>query len=254
MKHKKNYSMALLALCLISILPACKRVKYHAKPLKPIDTPAEYTQTNQNVTVTIKKLTPQETRNLFDGRGRLLLKRNKRISMVPLQVAITNNGHRPISISEINSSLPLVNPAKVYNRIRFGYGNMIATSCLGAAGASIVIAGGIAIATVNSICPCCLCYLIPIAYYTVVGSAIGTAVLTPTVSYARSGPTRKNNKQLHADIMQKTDIAQEIIKPKEQKNYLMFVLNKNMKKQFDISLTTNVSNSIPFDVALKPIK
>lgn len=252
MKHKTNYSIALLALCLISILPACKRVEYHTKPLRQIDRSAEYTQTNQNITVAVKKLTPHQTRKLFNGRGRLLLKRNKRLSMVPLQLAITNNSHRPISITGINSSLPFVKSAHVYNRIKFGYGTTVTTSCLGSAGASIIIAGGITLAVA---CPIvCPCYLIPIAIYTIVGGAAGTVALTPPVSYVRTMPTRKTNRHLYTDVIQKTDMSQEIIKPKEQKNYLMFVLNKNMKKQFDISLTTNTSNSIPFDVALKPIK
>ena len=100
---------------IILLLPGCKTPSYSLKPLQTAPSINTHTQTKDNVTVSVKQLTPDETKNLFDGRASRLL--NKRKSIYPIYISIRNDSDHAILLNPAQISLKLATPDMIAQRL-----------------------------------------------------------------------------------------------------------------------------------------
>lgn len=220
------------AVCLLS---GCLK-HYAPNPIKPLNNIADYKKTHDQVTIQAKELSFAECQEIFGDRTKRLFVKRK--PFVPIQLTIENNSDNTWLLAESMIDLPIASSKSVISRLQNG--RVLRTF----ATAGIALIAGFALCEVGGM------FMIPLflGQQTLgnlllglfgISLAAGGAVTVggvPIFSVVSSGNTSHENRVIK-DYVQKTSLGKAlIIKPGETINVLLFVLQKQFKPKFTVTL------------------
>ncbi|MFZ5953753.1 MAG: hypothetical protein ACOYT8_01490 [Candidatus Dependentiae bacterium] len=229
------YSRIYILLCLIPLAGCGPR--YKRTQLAPLSNKnAEYVSTKSNVTVRAVKLPKSAIKNLFDGRGVKIT----RYPISVIQLSLSNYHNIPLFLTTQQVGLVLLSDKSIKDICFDSKSGYILKDCF----------KGLGIATMVTAMSCApLAFgVIPIGYYCALAGgcvAAGTVVATPLVSFFQ---TKKNvclsNQLLNADINQTLLFDSFMIPSCQTRQCLLFVLQKDYKPKFAITLTDQHNKEI----------
>lgn len=232
---------------LLLVLPACKQDRYTPHSLAPLINTKKTTE--KMVDVTVRHLTKDETKTLFNGRGNRLIRKHKQI--YPLLLCIKNNADRPYVIDRHNIKLELSSPAKVAARLYSHTARrVIGSLIIGTIGTAATLFGGFYLIILGAIPAAGMPALIKAGYVTLGLSGL-IAVGTPTVGYQQGSSAYAYNCCLEQDVKDHTLIDPVVIKPNHQFSCLLFVARRSYRTSFSITLVDQQdANPLSFDCEL----
>jgi curli biogenesis system outer membrane secretion channel CsgG len=99
----KYISLSIITGLFLFCLSGCGKQSAQAQRIKPLTAKtSDFSQTKDNSTVSVKKMTPQDSRDTFSGINLLAQ------DVQPLQVSISNLNQDPINITQDNIGLTLI--------------------------------------------------------------------------------------------------------------------------------------------------
>ena len=247
---KASHSLLSFSLLALMLLPGCLRApKYTPRPLtKLTKETADFSQTQDNVTVMAKKLPPGQS---YDAIGTNLLKEQKSIETI--QLTVENNNTENIHLKSMNINLPLISTQKITKHVSHGiaaplagYGLLTASSVgLGTAGFFTTVFG------CNPFGGLYLPLVVPGC-----GLMLGAAalfVIAPTIGIIKAVKTANVNKIIKADVEAKT-LSTLVVQPNETKNTLIFVRTKDLPNEFSLKVghEADANKTIDFAISLNP--
>lgn len=201
-----------------------------------------------NILVESQCLTISQTCALFQGRGRLLLK--KWCPIIPIKMTITNNRANPILFDPNSITLKLVDWSIVACRLR------LATCCrvLSTTALCILVTAG---------------SFLGAAYITIIGATLSMPLLikagygalafsglmistTPFMGYHQAKKCSQVNEALKHELQTNTPITPITIQPNSSKTVLMFVYKHQLTHQFSFILSeSTIADPFEFEVNLE---
>lgn len=226
-------------ICMLSIilLPGCigSKQKYSIKPLEPLAHQESliYKDSQENITVHVKKLSDTECVDLFGGRAiRLVRGKNP---LVPVQISIGNNTESTCILNAKNIRLSVIPSKRVMGRLQ----NSSLKTALTALGISLGVAavtgvvGGLAL----NACYTASSYpLLGIAGATAVTTATLLVLGTPFFMIKASAPTRTENKRIKKYLKRQGLGDSLIVEAGQTTDALFFVYKKDWKPSFMFSI------------------
>lgn len=240
----------------LAVLPGCVRSpKYTKRPLtKLTKETADYSQTQDNVTVMAKKFTSQECKEMFNTN----LKEERKSIYLPeehksietIQFSVENNTSQPVKIDAANITMPLLNTQYITQKLQYsvaaplaGYGLLGATS--------IPLAYGGLFPTFVGLFGGSL----PL-FLTGLGTIVGAAALlitVPTIGIINAVKTAKVNRLIKEDVEAKT-LSTLTVQPNETQNTLIFVQTKDLPNEFNLKVAheADANKITDFAISLHP--
>lgn len=238
------YRVSLIAV-FVMLLPACKRPNAE-RSLRSLPTLIDYHSSQSGVDLHIKKLNEHDCQSILGKPARRLFKKfRKRQPVAPLQISVTNNTDKLISLKPSDINLPQVPYKKIANRLS----NSSVLQMFGALFSSLFIVGFLAVGSCLALgatgillfATGSLSVTIPAA---ILGSSAAAAlplfliIGTPVLSTVRGVQTSRANQSITRDIKQFSLHNQVVVEPHETIDMLIFV----EKLQFRPTFTVKVSN------------
>ncbi|BDC35063.1 hypothetical protein Noda2021_10210 [Candidatus Dependentiae bacterium Noda2021] len=230
---------------MVLLLPACGRRRYSTTNLKPVyKRSAHFQEKQSDVKIRVKKLNQTQTSKLFNGRG----KRLKKSGIVPLQITVKNYSDTPLCLDRSGVDLPMVDCSVVAQKLYSSTTKKVAAlTVVGLTCAALSFAGS------------CVCGLVGamsgIPFF--IGASYGTGVLsgvflmgTPVVTYIQAKDSQVSNREIAHDIHQKTVINSLSIDSNQEKTWLIFVKEKDLARQFNITFKHDSRNDTRFKVLI----
>jgi len=225
--------------------------RYSIKPLKPIvHEPKEhidYRETKNNVTVTVKKFTAEDTFTYFNKEALFY----KKEQIQPIQLAITNNSSHVWLLEHGNIDLPLC-PASMVARLVQARSTpgIIAMACIGFVASAILVEVCLVLSVITGV------FMSKGAFATValIGAGIGLCGYPYTIytCYQHKNDVSACNELKKTDIAQKT-LAQDsvFIGPEMDYNVLLFVAHKDLQPFTIKLLNAHKNKELTYIVPLK---
>jgi len=242
MKYAYVYTIGLS----LFFLSSCGKQPVKQERIKPLTTQsADFSQTNNNITVSVKKMIPQDSRKTFSGVN-LLAK-----GVQPLQVSVHNMTQDAVTITQDNLGLPLINATQCQEL--FKQANISAGGVIGLIGIGIAVGAVGFLVGVYILGSVVLLGTLPHAFSYV---GLGIMCVSPTLPIVVPviGVTAKTYDQsLNANALQITQtenfIEQLTIESHTTKDFLLLVKKEDYKDQFSMTMQ-QPNNKTIFDVAL----
>ena len=229
-----NICIIAVAVCLLS---GCA-TRYAPNSIKPLsqENLADYKKTHGHVTMQAKELSFAECQEIFGDRTKRLF--TKRKPLVPIQLTIENNSNNTWLLTESMIDLPLEPSGRVISRLQ----NSALCRALTVAG--MALGSGCILTGLGGIL-----FILTTNVYR--GSSIGLAglfgigmvaaghllgvssLVLPVITGVNTSHENKDIK----DYIQRTNLGKAlIIKPGQTVNMLLFVLEKQFKPNFTVTL------------------
>ena len=232
---------------LIILLPACKRPIYNPKNLSQVPVSPQYMNSQNGVTLQVKKLTKEEAQALFDGRGTRLL--SKRKPIYPFYLSIENNGSQILILDPKNISVRLANSQLIAARLYSHTSRRIlAPLLIGIVGttASFFAAAYITILGAIAVMPA-----VVKAGYATLGLSGIFAIGSPTLSYYQGHHALAVNNAIDKDLEHKMLSEPVKIMPGQSLKKLIFIPRKSYNPSFTIDLVDQSTRQrLSFDIDL----
>lgn len=235
----------LTVLFIVVLLPSCGRRGYSTTNLKPVyKRSAHYQEKQSDVKIRVKKLNHAQTNKLFNGRG----KRLKKTGIVPLQITVKNYSKQQLYLDKSGIDLPMVDCSLVAQKLFSSTTKKVAAlTVVGLTCAALSFAGS------------CVCGLVGamsgIPFF--IAASYGTGVLsgvflmgTPVVTYINAKDSQASNRAITHDINQKTVINSLSIGSNQEKTWLIFVKEKDLENQFNLTFKNECSKEVVFTITI----
>ncbi len=243
-----GFSYRYLPILLLSVafLPGCKNPEKGRLCIRPLTALIDYYDSAQEVTLRVKKLDAHDCESLFGKRSQRLFKKiRKRQPIWPIQLSITNDTNKLISLKPSDISLPQMNYKQVASRLK----KNSFTQVFGTIASSLLIGGFLALGSFLALSASGIILLATGSFsitapFAVVGSsaliAIPTFLIlgTPILSTVRGVQTSQANQIITRDIKNYSLKNQIVVEPYTTTDMVIFVSKPQYKSQF----TVNVSN------------
>jgi hypothetical protein len=240
---KTNKSFFCLISAALLLLPGCiKDPTYQSKPLKSTFKTFTNNQTEKNISLEVKRLTPQEIHFLFGSSDQILIK-----NIVILNFSINNhsNSHyiltpQDIAIKSLNCSdvIKLTKkPGNFFQRIGKIIFSFYSLSFL--------------FGSLKNVTNKEMCHKegSVVAFFT----AITLLTIPATITFIIQGiKSAIKNRKLKKELKEKIIDAKITIKPQQQHAGLLFIQSSNYKPIFTLAMheENNLSNIITFNIDL----
>lgn len=251
------YRLMPIILLVAITLPGCKS-SHKSYYLRPLPSLIDYQGTQNDIDLRVKKLNEHDCQSILGkSSNRLFKKFRKRRPIQPLQISITNNTNKLISIKPSDISLPQVPYKKVANRLS----NNSLIQVFGAFLSSLFIGGFLAVGSFLALSATGLLLFvtgslgltIPAAIIGIPAAAAFPLFLiigTPVISTMRGVKTVQANHAITKNIKQYALKVHTIISPHETVDMLIFVDKFAYRPSFSIKITNpqNAQKQISFNV------
>lgn len=255
-----NFRFFLLTTLIIA-LPGCvKKNNVHIPHLRALTSYIDFQESQEDITIRVKKLSESDCKALLGDRARLLFKkRRKQQPIYPIQISISNTSEHRILLKPENIDLQLTPYQDVARRIQHSsflhaiggvFFALVITAGLAAGSALALTSGGIltylfgnALAAVSA----------PLLITGITASIVTPFFLvvgTPIISAARGVETSKENIMMRHELAQASFKRGLLIDPGNTIDTLIFVQRPHLKHAFTITLTNKTKKLIPFHVTL----
>lgn len=232
---------------LIICLPGCKKPNYTLKDFSPRPTLLECTNTQDGVTLQIKKLNKSEAQALFNGRGSRLL--SKRKTIYPFLLSINNKSASSFILDPKNISIPLANYQTITSRIYSHTSRRIITPLLiGIVGTTVSFFAAAYITILGAIA---VMPAVIKAGYATLGVSGFFAVGSPVLSYYQGNHALAVNEAIDRDLKNKMLHECIEINPGQSINSLIFIPSRSYNSSFTINLIEKATGQrLSFDIEL----
>lgn len=245
---QKNYYVGVV-LGVLAFLPGCgKKTRYQSKDLPVLNEyNAQYHAVKNNVTLNVKRLDKQDTKDLFSNRGLKLLKNPE---YLPVQFSIENKSNTNWTIQPESITLPQIPLKQVKKRLRKNTAGTIALIIV----CGTLLAGTMGTAAFGMVALAMLTnYTIPlILMETVVAAGTAGIVTTPLASGIVGAQSKNYNTALNFDLDRVGLFENVTIEPNQKINKIIFAPVQDYSNTFNLSLTNNTDDStlITYNVEL----
>lgn len=252
------YRIGIIAVILM-IIPACKRPQAE-RSLRSLPTLIDYHGSQSGIDLCVKKLNEDDCRSILGKPAQRLFKKfRKRKPISPLQISVTNNTDKLISLKPSDIDLPQVPYKKVARRLS----NSSVLQMFGALFSSLFIVGFLAVGSCLALgasgillfATGSLTVTIPAA---ILGSSAAVAlplfliIGTPVLSTVRGVQTARRNQSISRDIKQFSFHNLVVVEPHETIDMLIFVERAEFRPTFTIKVThpEKAQRQITFNVRI----
>lgn len=201
-----------------------------------------------NIFIESQCLTIAQTCQLFQGRGRWLLKRWRPI--IPIKMTITNNRPHEIQFDPQTVSLPLINWQDIACRLRLATARRVLSTtglCILVTAGSFLGAAYITIIGATLSMP----FLIKAGYGALTFSGLMIST-TPFMGYRQAKKCSLANEALKNELKTLSPKEPIAIKSGATKTVLMFVYKHDLANRFSFALTDQtIEDSLEFEVKLE---
>lgn len=242
MKLLSAISRGVVIASLLILVPACGP-RYNKKKLKPLTSVnAAYQETKSDLTVRAKTLTSQETITLFNGRGTDLFAGSKN-QIHAIQLSCLNQSDNVYTVDKKSIGIPLLEIEKIYKKMAWSPGAQVSGVALSGCGLCVGITAANA-------------YLLSTGVFFAMPLVASIAGLTamfvpysllfglPYVCYTLAKNGKAANDALEKDLTRKTVGDCLVISPKEQKDWLIFVDQKDFTHSFLLTCSSLSNNDL----------
>lgn len=241
-------------------LPSCKDPEKGKLGMRPLTSLIDFEESKNEVMLRVKKLSAHDCDPILGPRSQRLFKKiRKRQPIWPIQISISNNSNKLISVKNGDISLKQQSYRSVAARLR----KSSFTQVFGTIASSLLIGGFLALGSILALSASGILLLTtgslsitaPVA---VIGSsalaAIPTFLLigTPVLSTVRGIETSKGNKVIKQDIKNYALKDLIVIEPQQTADMLIFVAKPDFKEEFEVFVSNpeDASEKIKFQVFL----
>ena len=238
---------SLLLLITLSLISGCTKKQQSCIPfLRPLTSYIDYHRTQRNITLRVKRLSPEECKPFLGSRAPALFKkRRSRKPIYPIQISVTNRADFPIILKPEYIHLKLTPYAKVLSRIEHNtflnvFGTLLASVFIGgsliAAGTlafsaggifafllgtnSLFVAGPLVVAGVGA--------FVVTPFFLVIGTPISTTI--------RGVQVVQENQLRYKEVAKRTLTEGITIKPLQTVDTIIFVSQEDYSSHFKVNL------------------
>ncbi len=228
--------------------------------MRPLTALIDYYDSAQGVTLRVKKLDTHDCESLFGKRSQRLFKKfRKRQPVWPIQLSITNDTNKLISLKPSDITLPQVNYKQVASRLQ----KNSFTQVFGTIASSLLIGGFLAIGSFLALSASGIMLLATGSFsITAPFAGIGISALaaiptflilgTPILSTVRGMQTAQNNQMITRDIKNYSLKNQLVVEARTTVDIVIFVSKFQYKPQFTVNVSNpeNAKEKITFHVTI----
>ncbi len=252
-------TLSILLLAAIA-LPSCKDPRTIQTHMRPLTALIDYYDTAHGVTLRVKKLDAHDCELLLGKQSQRLFKKiRKRPPIWPIQISVTNETDKLISLKPNDINLPQLSYRQVAARLHKNslgqiVGTLASSLLIGgflAMGSFLALSGtGILILTTGS-------FSLSAPFAVLGGSALAAVpafliVGTPVLSTIRGVQTVNSNHSITRDLKKSSINHHMIVPPHSTKDVIIFVSRKDYKHAFNVSIShpENANRKISFKVTI----
>ncbi len=242
MKLLSAISRGVVIASVLVLVPACGP-RYNKKSLKPLTSVnADYQETKKDVTVRAKKMSSKEVLTLFNNRGNEIFE-NAKNQIHAVQLSCLNQSDTVYTIDKKSIGIPLVQIDTLYKKMAWSPGAQVTGVVLGGVGL------GIGVTAANA-------YLLSTGIFFSMPLVASIAGLTagfvpysflfglPYLCYSLAKQGKTANEALEKDLNKKTVGDCLAISPKEQKDWLIFITQKDFTPSFFLTCSSLTNNDL----------
>ncbi len=283
MKRYKNVtSLILLAASIIIFMPSCvKKQLLRTTALRTLAEKPDYESTQRTITLRVKKLTDQETGELFnghiphtktetvikrsDGRAR---KKSVHVALDTILLSVVNKSNSTVQLNKENIGLPLVDHNTMFfvknssritaKTIGIGLAALVGIPAIVFCGSIAIMLSGPSL-LFNALAPAFI-YIgaLPSSACGTMGGALGTMIAFPLITTAKIGIPLGITGAVGTCLWTNTNIAQTgtcnnqskititdtiTIEPQQSRQLLLFVRKDASSKDFALTVNENQTST-----------
>lgn len=258
----RRFSKNILPILVLAVtfLPNCKNPHKAQLMMRPLAALIDYFDSAQGVTIRVKKLDRHDSGLLLGERSARLFKRfRKRQPIWPIQISLTNDTNKLISLKPSDISLKQVDYKRVASRLN----NNSFTQIFGSIASSLLVGGFLAMGSFLALSASGIVLLATgslsiTAPFAVIGSSALAAIPallivgTPVLSTVRGVQTAKHNKMVTREIKNYSLKTQLVVEPHKTVDMVIFISKSDYKPRFTIGVShpENGAEKIQFHVRM----
>ncbi|EKD48907.1 MAG: hypothetical protein ACD_64C00072G0002 [uncultured bacterium] len=249
-----------IVLCVTIFLPSCKSPEKQHLMMRPLAALIDYFNSAQGITLRVKKLDKHDSGLLLGERSARLFKRfRKRQPIWPIQISLTNDSNKLISLKASDIDLKQVDYKQVASRLN----NNSFTQIFGSIASSLLLGGLLAVGSFIALSASGILLLTTgslsiTAPFAVIGSSALAAIPallvvgTPVISTVRGIQTAKHNTMVRREIKNYSLKEQLIVEPYKTVDIVIFVSKSDYKSHFtiDVSHPEKAEEKVRFNVRI----
>lgn len=259
-KHRFSHYFLFFAAAVMLVVPGCKNQKKAPLMMRPLAALIDYFDSAQGVTIRVKKLDKHDSGLLLGERSARLFKRfRKRPPIWPIQISLTNDTNKLVTLKASDISLKQVD----YKRIASRLNNNSFTQIFGTIASSVLVGGFLAMGSFLALSTSGIVLLTTGSFsftapFAVLGSSALAAIPavlivgTPALSTVRGIQTARHNKVVRQEIKKYSLKNQVIIEPHKTVDMVIFVSRFDYKQTFTVAVShpERGDEKIMFDVKM----
>ncbi len=237
-------------------LPGCLKVKQYAKKtLIPLNPHIHYKTNVQDITLRTKQFNQIDCFRLFGERGKKLITRNRKTSIYPIQLSITNKSDKTYILNKKNIGIRIMKYHHVAHRMQ----HSTALRSMGLLFSSVALATLTAIGGITAILIGMATTIVPVAVIGAAACASAPFMLvigTPISTTVNSVKSLRTNTVIKKDVKDKSLAYQIVIQPQQSIDTIIFIRGRELKENFGITLydQDDIQDKVTLNVQLHSIQ